>query len=494
MTFHPLSSSPSRAVQAMEPHKLYINGEWVGGKGDQFIVSSPVDGRQLGVMPSATEEEVKAAVDAAEGAKEKWRMTSRFERARLLLKAAEELHRISGEAAEEVTAEMGKAIVPARHELEFARKLIEDAAEEIKRLETSYIPCEDPKLRAFTTLEPYGVFAIIAPWNFPYVVPLTTLVYALAAGNTVVFKPAEQSPLSGERIIRCFEKAGLPKGVLNLVQGYGETTGEALTSSNKLDGVGFTGSIAVGKRIAAKQGDKLTHFVFELGGNGPIIVLDDADLSWTAQAIAESCFGNAGQDCQAGERVLVQGGIYDELVDRVVKTTGTWKPGNPFREETKFGPLVAESIASKVDDHIADAVKKGARIRAGGRRAEGFPTSLYYHSTVLEGVSPDMTIAQEETFGPVVPMVRCGSVDEAVELANSGEYGLASSVFTKDVRNAVLLSERVKTGEVVVNYFSTIVDINVPFGGMRKSGIGRANGKYGIMSFSQLKSVFWNVG
>jgi acyl-CoA reductase-like NAD-dependent aldehyde dehydrogenase len=488
-----LPPSVAEVDQRLETHKLFIDGEWIEGIGDQFTVTSPVNGEPLGIVPIATEEEVKAAIDAAETAKEKWRTISRYERAKLLLKAADELRKISGDAAKEITSEMGKPIIPARHELEFAWKLIVDAAEEIKRVETSYIPCEDPRLRAFTILEPYGVFAIITPWNFPYVVPLTTLAYALAAGNTVVFKPAEQSPLSGEKIVRCFERAGLPKGVLNLVQGYGETTGEALTSSNKLDGVGFTGSIAIGKRIAAKQGDKLTHFVFELGGNGPIVVLKDADLSWAAQAIAESCYGNAGQDCQAGERILVQEEIYEKLVQLIVEATEVWKPGDPFKEDTKFGPLVAESIAAKVDSHIADAVEKGARVRVGGKRAEGFPTKLYYHSTVLDGVSPEMLIAQEETFGPVAPMIRCESMDEIIEIANSGEYGLASSVFTRDIRSAASLSEIIKTGEVVINYPSTIVDINVPFGGMRKSGIGRANGKYGIMSFSQLKSVFWNV-
>ncbi len=477
----------------LKTHRLFINGEWTESKGSTFKVVSPATGQTLGLMPVATEDEVKAAIDAAESAKERWRMTSRFERAKLIVSAAEELQKISEESAKEVTLEMGKPITAARGELELARKLLIDSAEEIKRVETSYIPCEDPRVRAFTMLEPYGVFAIIAPWNFPYVVPLTTLSYCLAAGNTVVFKPAEQTPIAGERIVQCFERAGLPSGVLNLVQGNGEVTGEAITSSNRLDGIGFTGSVEVGRRIAARQGDKLTHLVFELGGNGPIIVLDDADLAWTSQAVAESCYGNTGQDCQAAERVLVQESVYDKLLQEMLRVTKEWKAGDPLNEQTKMGPLVDESIASKVDRHISDAVANGAKVRTGGARAQGFPTKLYYESTVLDGVTPDMMIAREETFGPVCPLIRCGSVDEAVEIANSGDYGLSSSVFTKDARSAMLLSERIRTGEVVVNYPSTFFDLNVPFGGMRKSGIGRVYGRAGIMSFSQLKSVFWNV-
>ena len=475
-------------------HKLFIAGEWIEGKGDSFTVRSPVDNRTLGEVPIATAEEVGAAIDAAESAKEKWRLTPRFERAKVLIAAAEELRKISPDVAEEITLEMGKPISNARAELDLTQKLLVGAAEEIKRLETSYIPCEDPNVRAFTLLEPLGVFAIIAPWNFPYLVPLSTMSYALAAGNTVVFKPAEQTPLSGERIVKCFERAGLPSGVLNLVQGTGEVTGEAITSSNKLDGVGFTGSIETGKRIAGRQGDKLTHFVFELGGNGPIIVLEDADMEVAARTVAESCYGNSGQDCQAAERVLVMDEVYDKFVREMEVSTSAWKVGDPLRSDTKIGPLVEESIASKVDRHVSDAVRRGAKVRTGGSRARGFPTDLYYPSTILEDVSTDMLIAKEETFGPVCPLIRCGSIDEAVAVANSGEYGLAAGVFTKDFRKAMLLSERIRTGEVVVNYPSTFFDLNVPFGGMRNSGIGRVYGKYGIMSFSQLKSVIWNLG
>ncbi len=481
-------------MAAKSTQKLFIDGKWVSSEGKSFTRLSPVDGSLVATIPIATEEEVKEAIDAAEAASEGWRLTPRGERARIVAGAADQLGAMADDAALEITMEMGKPLAMSRHELALSRRLITDAAEQIRTLETSYIPCDDPNVRAFTMLEPYGVFAIIAPWNFPYLVPLTTLSYAVAAGNTVVFKPAEQTPIAGERIVRCFERAGIPKGVINLVQGTGEVTGEAITSSNKLDGVGFTGSIEIGKRIAAKQRDKLTHLVFELGGNGPILVLDDADLPQAARLVAEACYGNSGQDCQAAERILVADKVYDAFVDKVIAATGDWEVGDPREAQTKMGPLVEDSIAKKVDRHIADAKTKGARIRTGGGRARGYPSRLYYRSTVLEDVSPEMQIAKEETFGPVCPLIRCGSVEEAVEIANSGEYGLASSVFTRDFRKAMLLSERIRTGEVVINYPSTFMDINVPFGGMRKSGIGRVNGKYGIMSFSQLKSVFWNIG
>jgi len=475
-------------------HRLFIGGRWVASKGETFTEKSPVDGSVLASIPVATAEEAREAIDAAAGAAEAWRMTPRTERARIVASAAEQLLSMAPSAAREITMEMGKPLAMSRHEITLSSRLIRDAAEQIRTLETSYIPCDDPNMRAVTTLEPYGVFAIIAPWNFPYLVPLTTLSYAVAAGNTIVFKPAEQTPLAGERIARCFERAGLPKGVINLVQGNGEVTGEAITSSHKLDGVGFTGSIEVGKRIAAKQGDKLTHLVFELGGNGPMLVLEDADLAQAARYVAEACYGNSGQDCQAAERVLVSDKVYDAFLERMIDTTKDWKVDDPRKASTRMGPLVDNSIASKVDRHIADAKRSGAKIRTGGRRAKGFPTDLYYESTVLEDVSPEMLIAREETFGPVCPLVPFESLDEAVAIANSGEYGLASGVFTRDLRTAMTLSERIKTGEVVINAASTFMDINVPFGGMRKSGIGRVNGKYGLMSFSQLKSVFYNLG
>ena len=475
-------------------HRLFINGEWVASNGKTFRRYSPVDGSLVASIPVATADEVNAAIDAASEAAEGWRRTPRVERAKTVSAAAEELRAISDDAAMEITMEMGKPHAMAKQELSLSRRLIADAAEQIRTLETAYIPCDDPNMRAVTMLEPYGVFAIIAPWNFPYLVPLTTLSYALAAGNTVVFKPAEQTPVAGERIVRCFERAGIPKGVLNLVQGTGEVTGEAITSSRKLDGVGFTGSIEIGKRIASKQRDNLTQLVFELGGNGPILVLDDADLPRAAHLVAEACYGNSGQDCQAAERVLVADKVYDDFLHKVVAATAEWEVGDPREADTKMGPLVEESIAKKVDRHISEAKADGAKIRTGGGRARGYPSRLYYRSTVLEDVTPDMQIAREETFGPVCPLIRCNTIDEAVEIANSGEYGLASSVFTKDFKKAMTLSERIRTGTVVINYPSTFMDINVPFGGMRESGIGRVNGKYGILSFSQLKSVFWNLG
>lgn len=475
--------------------RLFIDGNWIEASDNTFTVTSPVDGRKIGTFPIADREHVSAAIDAASSAKEKWRLTPAHERAKLLFALAREIHQIAaGEASKNMTLEMGKPISSAASELEFAEKIVVQTAEDLRRIETAFFQSENPALRVFTLMEPFGVFAIIAPWNFPYLTPLLMLCPALAAGNTVVFKPAEQTPLAGQILTECFEKAGFPRGVINLVQGPGEITGETLTSTNKLDGVGFTGSIATGRRLAAKQAEHLVHFVFELGGNGPIIVLENADLSSAAIAVVESCYSNSGQDCQAGERILVLDSVHDEFVHKVIEETKNWKVGDPLKRETRMGPLVEEAVASKVDRHISEAITEGARIRAGGGRASGYPTPLYYQATVLDEVSPDMLIAKEETFGPVCPIIKCQSVDAAVEIANSGEYGLASSVFTKDAKIAMRLCETIKTGEVVINYPSTSLEPSAPFGGMRKSGLGRIFGRHGIASFSQVKTVLWNLG
>ena len=472
---------------------LYVDGKWVDSD-KRSNVNSPVTGKQIGSVPLADEGLVKAAIDSAESAKEKWRSTTRVDRAKLLLELGKQLHVIIDDVSQTITMEMGKPLLSARTEIESSANFITQTAEQIKRLETTYLPCEDADVISFTKLEPYGVFAIISPWNYPVFTSIAMLAPALAAGNTVVFKPAEQTPLSGQKLVECFDKARFPPGVVNLVQGPGEITGEAITSSKKIDGIGFTGSIETGRRIASRQADKLTHFVFELGGNGPSLVLDDADLPAAASWVAESCYVNSGQDCQSGERILVQEKIIDEFTKQMIEKTRPWQLGDPMRPETKMGPLVEEAIASKVDRHISDAVGKGAKALTGGNRANGYPTNLYYQSTVLSGVTPDMVIANEETFGPVCPLIKCGSIDEAIELANSGDYGLACSVYTRDAKKAMMLSDKIKTGTVTINYPSTFTDPGVPFGGMRKSGLGRIMGKYGIMSMSQLKSVFWNLG
>lgn len=479
----------------MRQSKLFIDGKWVeSGKKDFLNVTSPVNGELIGKVPIADVTDVEKAIESAKRAQEQWRLSHFTERSELLYKTAKAIERKLEEFATHIALEQGKPISDARIEVQGCVDYFRGAAEDIKRLETAVIPSIDANKRVFTIREPLGVFGVITPWNFPFDIPCFILAPLLGAGNSVVFKPAEQTPLSGVKIVECINEAGFPPGVVNLVQGPGEITGEAITSNADVDAIAFTGSIETGRKIASQAGKSIKTLLFELGGNGPIMVLDDADLKKAIEGVSISCFMNSGQVCNSGERILVADSVHDKFTEGIVRSASKLKVGDPLEEDTNMGPLIGEDLAKKVDRHISDAKQQGARIRYGGKRIEGFPTNLFYSPTVLTNVTADMLISNEETFGPVCPIIRCSNIDEILEIANSTEYGLMSSVYCNNMKDAFYIADRIKTGTVAINTPSIYWEGRLPWGGMRKSGISRQGGKYSLLAMTQLKTVIVDLG
>src|ERR671918_660996 len=364
---------------------MYIGGEWIDSAGGEtFERISPVTGEVLASLPKANREDAQAAIDAANRARSHIASMPVFERAALGHAIADVLDSKHKSMGEELSLEQGKPYREACDEILFAAELYRDAAENIKRLETSVVPSVDPNKRILTIRQPHGVVAIITPWNFPVGIPSEYLSAALAAGNTVVWKPAPTSSIIAIRMVECFIEAGVPEGSVNLLFGEAEV-GDEMVANPGTHAVGLTGSSAVGNAVAQPAGAK--PLLLELGGNGPTIILDDADLERAIEGTAFGCYFNAGQICQSSERILTHDRIHDAVLEGLVETARKIKVGHPLDETTTMGPLNNEGVAKKMDEHVGDAVARGALVVAGGGRADAFPTSLYYSPTVIDGVS-----------------------------------------------------------------------------------------------------------
>ena len=472
---------------------MYIGGEWIdSASGETFERISPVTGEILARLPRANREDAQAAVDAANRARSHMASMPVFERAALCHAIADVLESQHKSMGEELSLEQGKPYREACDEILFAAELYRDAAENIKRLETSIVPSVDPNKRILTIRQPHGVVAIITPWNFPVGIPSEYLSAALAAGNTVVWKPAPTSSIIAIRLVECFLEAGVPEGSVNLLFGDAEV-GDEMVANPDTHAVGLTGSSAVGNAVAQRAGAK--PLLLELGGNGPTIILDDADLERAIEGTAFGCYHNAGQICQSSERILTHNKIHDAVLEGLVEKARAIKLGHPLDETTTMGPLNNEGVAKKMDEHLADAVQKGATVVTGGRRAEGFPTALYYEPTVVDGVPPESLLNHEETFGPVAPIISTADLDEAIAVANSCGLGLCCSVYTSNVSKAFYCAEQLECGVVNVNESAAYWDGRIPFGGYsgKGSGVGRLGGKETILSMTQLKSMVMDV-
>jgi succinate-semialdehyde dehydrogenase/glutarate-semialdehyde dehydrogenase len=482
------------AKQAEDAHlSMHIGGEWVDSvTGETFERISPVTGEVLATLPNANREDAQAAIDAANRARSSMASMPVFERAALCHAIADILQSRHEAMAEELSLEQGKPYREACEEIIFAAELYRDAGENIKRLETSIVPSVDPNKRILTIRQPHGVVAVITPWNFPVAIPSEYLSAALASGNTVVWKPAPTSSIIAVRLVECFLEAGIPEGSVNLLFGEAEV-GDEMVANPGTHAVGLTGSSAVGNAVAQRAGAK--PILLELGGNGPTIILDDADLERAIEGAAFGCYFNAGQICQSSERILTHDKIHDAVLEGLVEKARTIKLGHPLDEATTMGPLNNEGVAKKMDEHLADAVQKGATVVAGGRRAEGFPTTLYYEPTVVDGVPADSLFNHEETFGPVAPVISTGDIDEAITLANSCGLGLCCSVYTSSLSKAFYCAEQLECGVVNVNESAAYWDGRIPFGGYsgKGSGVGRLGGKETILSMTQLKSMVMDV-
>jgi succinate-semialdehyde dehydrogenase/glutarate-semialdehyde dehydrogenase len=364
------------------------------------------------------------------------------------------------------------------------------AAEDAKRLSGALPNSFSAGKRVLLARRARGVVGIISPWNWPYTMPAELIAPALACGNAVVWTPAPSTAVCAVELARCIADADLPPGVFNLVTGPGPVVGDEIARHPGVDGVGFIGSTATGRKVAAAAAGKA--LVLEMGGNGPLVVLDDADVEAAVRATLTACFLCAGQSCTAGERILVHHAVHDEYVDRLARAvTEQILLGDPFADGTTMGPLNNEPVAIKMDEHVADALQRGAQKLTGGSRAAAFPTDLYWEPTVLDDVPADARVAVEETFGPIAPVVVIDSLEQAIDLANASPYGLLSAVYTADLERGLQFADRVRTGWVNINESTNYWESHLPFGGRSgtDSGIGRVGGDTVMQSFTELQTI-----
>jgi succinate-semialdehyde dehydrogenase/glutarate-semialdehyde dehydrogenase len=469
---------------------MFVGGAWTAAaSGETFTAESPATGEPIGEVPQGDREDARRAIAAANGASPAWARLTAFERAALMHRVADEIERRREVLVHTLTLDQGKPLHESRDEVEELVAYWRNAAEDGKRLEGRLANSFTPGKRVLLVRRPRGVIGVITPWNWPYTMPAELIAPALASGNTVVWTPASTTAICGAALAVCVAEADLPPGVFNLVTGPGSLVGDEIARNPGTHGVGFIGSTETGRKVAEAAAGKAA--VLELGGNGPVVVMDDADLELAAEAAVTACFLCAGQSCTAGERLLVHRAVREQFVALLREKVQRIVLGDPFADGTTMGPLNNDGVAEKMDEHVADALERGAELVHGGERADGFPTRLYWQPTVLDGVAADARVATEETFGPVAPVVEVGSLDEAIRLANDSPYGLLSAIFTRDLAQGLRYADEVKTGWVNVNDSSNYWEAHLPFGGRSgtASGIGRVGGAAPMESFTELQTV-----
>jgi acyl-CoA reductase-like NAD-dependent aldehyde dehydrogenase len=471
----------------MPESRLWIAGAYADPRGDSTPVISPVTGEKLTDLPRASTEQLDAAVAAAQRAWDDYRHWSTYERADLCHRIAGLIEEHHEELARLTTIEQGKPYkAEALADVEDAASLFSISAEDAKRLYGETIPSSARNKRMFTYRAPVGVWAAITPWNFPLMIMCEFLGPALATGNAVVCKPPDTTPLACLALGALLKEAGVPEGLVSIIPGDG-AVGEHLITHPGVDAIGFVGSSATAERIVRAAG--LKRSLMEASGNGPVIVCSDADLAAAAEAAVFGAYWNAGQVCCATERVLVDRSVAPDFADAVIEAAAAAVLGDPFDDSTTMGPLANAPTAAKMDEHIADALERGARVRLGGSRASGFPTDLYYEFTVVDGVDHSMRIAREESFGPVVPIVACDDDEGMLAAANADPLGLQAAVFTKSLSRAFTFSEGLRCGSVVVNDSTDYFESAQPFGGAggTRTGWGRVGGLQQLRDMTDIR-------
>jgi len=468
--------------------QLYIDGEWVDAETSTGIdVDSPVDGEVIDTVPDASARDVRKAVEAARDAQRELEAMTAFERAAVLDEVTDYFEANEDEIAECITREEGKPLHESYDETEYVIESSDDYAHDAIRLFGDVVPSEFRGRFAYTQREPYGPCAVISPWNFPLEVPGGSIYSAIATANPVVFKPAEETPLTAYHIAKAFEQSSLPDGAFNLVTGAGET-GAELVGSDAIRLIAFTGSTEVGQQIAETAAERNAQCLLEMGGKDPILVLDDADVDHAAESIVMGSNWNAGQVCCGTERVVATEGVHDELVEAVVEKTEALELGDPFAEGTDVGPMVSERIQQKAVDHVEGAVEQGGELVTGGGT-----DGLFFDPAVVDGVTEEMAIAREETFGPVTPVVTVDDYEEAIAVANRSRYGLQAAIFTDSLERAHDAANRLKAGGVFVNETNNYWERLLPFGGYGESGSGgRYGSKWHLEAMTQTKAVMMN--
>jgi acyl-CoA reductase-like NAD-dependent aldehyde dehydrogenase len=478
----------------MTTFQNYVDGKWVpAASGETFLDTNPAHPSQvIGEFQRSGAEDVAAAVQAAARAQEGWRRTPAPLRGEIIGRATRLLIEQKAELARTITQEMGKVLVDAGYDVQGAITSGEYMSGEGRRMFGDTVPSGLPDRLAMTLREPVGVVGIVTPWNLPMLMPAWKLFPALVCGNTVVVKPAEDTPLTAIRFFEILEEAGVPPGVANLVTGYGPEAGQPLVTHPDVDMVSFTGSRAVGKQIAMSAGGELKHVSLEMGGKNALVVLDDADLEEAVTGALWGGFSTSGQRCTASSRLVVDRKVADQVVDGLVEGMRTLVVGDPAEPETNVGPLINGTQLERVHSYTGIGVDEGATLLVGGEKlGEHLDGGHFYAPTLFDHATPDMRIAQEEIFGPTITVIRVDGYDEAIEVANGTRYGLSAAVYTRDTARALRAVRELEAGLVYLNAPTIGSEIHLPFGGVKDTGNGhRESGTAAIDQFTELKTVF----
>lgn len=471
--------------------QCYIGGQWIEAvAGEVIAVYNPGNGEQIGIVPRLEAAETRRAIDVAEAALPSWRTLTAGERSQILRRLFDLILVNQNELAELLTLEQGKPLAEARGEIAYAASFIEWFAEEGKRAYGAVVPSHAADRRIITLKQPIGVVAAITPWNFPSAMITRKLGPALAAGCTMVLKPASATPFSALALAALADEAGVPPGVFNVVTGSAAAIGGELMSNSKVRKLTFTGSTEIGIQLLRGCADTVKKVSMELGGNAPFIVFDDADVDAAVDGAIASKFRNAGQTCVCTNRFLVQDSIYEEFVTKLAARVGALRLGYGLTDGIEVGPLIDMAAVAKVEEHLEDALAGGARLLAGGQRDERGGT--YFKPTVLADVTSRMKLAQEETFGPIAGVIRFSSDEEAVKIANDTEFGLASYFYARDLARVWRVAEALEAGMVGVNTGLISTEV-APFGGIKQSGLGREGSRYGLDDYIELKYICMGI-
>lgn len=463
----------------------FFSGSWQGAIDNKTLeVKNPANGEVISLVPALGSQEAKQAISFAESVRKSWAKKPNAERGALLEKWYSLIIENAEDLAQIMTAEQGKPLAEARGEVQYGAGFVKWFAEEARRIDGEIIPAPTNDRRILVLKQPVGVAAAITPWNFPIAMITRKVAPALAAGCPIIIKPSELTPLSALALVELALRAGIPAGAIQVLTGEPQGIGEALTSSDEVRKISFTGSTRVGQLLMKQSADSVKRLSLELGGNAPFIVFDDADIELAVTGIMASKFRNAGQTCVCANRILVQRGIHDVFMTRLLEEVSKLKVGDGNDSDTSIGPLINQRAVEKINTHIADALSKGAELVAGGESELG---GTFVNPTVLNNVTTEMLIAHEETFGPVAPVFIFDTEEDAVEIANGTPFGLGAYFFTEDIRRSWRVAEELEFG--MVGFNTGIISLEVaPFGGVKLSGVGREGSKFGIDEYLEMKT------
>ncbi len=480
-----LKNSLSLRDMSLFREQAFLAGHWENAaNGKTRPVFNPANGAQIGTIPDMGAAETRRAIEAADKALPDWRSRTAKERAQLLRTWFDLMMANQEDLAVLMTVEQGKPLAESRAEIAYAASFLEWFAEEAKRVYGDVIPSHGRDKRIVVLKQPIGVTVAITPWNFPAAMIARKVGPALAAGCTMVIKPAELTPFSALAMAALAERAGIPPGVVSVVTGNSQAIGGEMTSNPLVRKLSFTGSTAIGKLLMSQCAATVKKVSLELGGNAPFIVFDDADLDAAVAGAIASKYRNAGQTCVCANRILVQSGVYDRFAEKLGAAVQQMKVGDGLQADVKIGPLINVKAVEKAEQHVADALSKGAKLLVGGKRAE--TSGSFYLPTVLTNITPDMLIMHEETFGPVAPLLKFDTEADAIRLANATEFGLASYFYSRDVGRIWRVAEALECGIVGINEGLISTEV-APFGGIKESGLGREGSKYGLEDYLEIK-------